>query len=108
MHYEAIRNELQAYFNGKHAREKVVEFVQNVVGFRFVIDRIFGSQHNTRDQNAHEQRVAKPSMIADEMARFSKSIVMCEQEQRASFRYGFDFLRGCELDSCRIDRFGTT
>lgn len=30
MQYEAVWNEFQTYLDGKHAREKVVEFVQDL------------------------------------------------------------------------------
>ena len=61
------------------------------------MNRIFGGEQNTRDENTAEKSIAKVAMIADEVTGASKSVVVGEHEERARLWYGLDLLRRSEV-----------
>ena len=63
-----------------------------VVRLGLVVDRVLGGEHCARDENADEQRVAEPSVIAYVMTRETEAVETGEDEQRAGVRYRLDLL----------------
>jgi hypothetical protein len=66
------------------------------------INGIFGGEQKARDNDAEQERIAEPAVIANEMTGTSEAIVVREHEQRAGFGNGLDLLRRARVNTRRI------
>ena len=63
-----------------------------IVSSRLVVDRVLGGEHSTRNENAEEERVAEPAMVAHKVTRLAKAVVGREHEQRVGLGYWLNLL----------------